>query len=226
MTATVTGPAVGRRARTVTATRPYPWPFDGDLTVQGTVLLVVTAAGTTRDATVTARIDALATALHARGGTVVGVTTCLDGVGPVRARRRPAGGGQPGEGATGRGQPAGAGPVSSGLVDHVRTARRVDAFYATDLDLLLSTLGTRRLLLAGAPLETSVHSTLRTANDRGLECLLLEDAVIAHDAGLHAAALSTIEMSGGIFGAVGRSTNVITALTDAAGPTHAEKGSP
>lgn len=186
---------------TVARTRPYPWPFDGGLVAAGTVLLVTTASGTSTGAEVRARLDALATVLRTSGGAVVAATTCLDGVGRAPRRTGPAP------------------PVSPGLVDHLVAARKVDAFYGTDLDLVLATLGARRLLLAGAPLETSVHSTLRSANDRGLECLLLEDAVVAHDPGLRAASLSTVEMSGGIFGAVGRSTDVVTALTDPPPPT-------
>lgn len=180
---------------TVARTRPYPWPFDSAMAGPGTVLLVTTAAGTTVGDEVDARLDALATALRASGGAVVAATTCLDGVGRGPRPVDPA-------------PPAPAGPV-----DHLVAARKVDAFYGTDLDLVLATLGAQRLLLAGAPLETSVHSTLRSANDRGLECLLLEDAVVAHDLDLLEASFSTVEMSGGIFGAVGRSTDVVAALT-------------
>ncbi len=185
----------------VAGTRPYPWPFDGapvGLAGPGTVLLVVTAAGTGPDDDVRARLDALATALRTCGGCVVSAVTRLDDA------TRP---------------PPPTGPlVSEALVDHHVSARRVDAFYGTDLDLLLVTAGTRRLLLAGAPLETSVHSTLRPATARGLECRRLEDAALAHDPGLRAASLSTIEMSGGIFGAIGRSTDVVAALTAAPAP--------
>lgn len=189
---------------TVARTRPYPWPFDGGLAGPGTVLLVTTAAGTVVDDGVRTRLDALATVLRASGGAVVVATTCLDGVGRSPRRTAPAP------------------PVPPGPVDHLVTARKVDPFYGTDLDLVLATLGARRLLIAGAPLETSVHSTLRSANDRGLECLLLEDAVVAHDLDLRAASFSTVEMSGGIFGAVGRSTDVVTALTDPSPPSSAD----
>lgn len=188
---------------TVARTRPYPWPFDGGLMGPGTVLLVTTAAGTLIGDEVRARLDALAAVLRTSGGAVVAATTCLDGVGHGPRGTDPAP------------------PVPPGLVDHLVAARKVDAFYGTDLDLLLATLGARRLLLAGAPLETSVHSALRSANDRGLECLLLEDAVVAHDLDLRAASFSTVEMSGGIFGAVGRSTDVVAALTDPSPPSSA-----
>ena len=54
---------------------------------------------------------------------------------------------------------------------------------------------------------------MRAANDMGYECLLLEDAVVPADPRLVSAALSSIEMSGGIFGAVGRADAVRTALS-------------
>jgi nicotinamidase-related amidase len=95
----------------------------------------------------------------------------------------------------------------------------IDAFYGSDLDLILRTAGIVRLLLAGCDLETSVHSTMRDANDRGYECLLVVDACAAVDQGLVAAAVSMIEMSGGIFGAVGRAADVIAALDPAPATT-------
>jgi nicotinamidase-related amidase len=53
---------------------------------------------------------------------------------------------------------------------------------------------------------------MRAANDRGYECLLVEDAVCSYDEDLTAAALSSIQMSGGIFGAVGTTDAVIDVL--------------
>jgi nicotinamidase-related amidase len=54
---------------------------------------------------------------------------------------------------------------------------------------------------------------MRSANDRGYECLLVADACRPVDPALRAPALSMIEMSGGIFGAVGQSAQVLRALT-------------
>jgi nicotinamidase-related amidase len=86
------------------------------------------------------------------------------------------------------------------------------SFYATDLDLLLRTLGVRNLVLTGITTDVCVHTTLRDANDRGYECVLLSDCTGATDAGNHAAALKMIQMQGGVFGAVADSAALIHAL--------------
>jgi len=98
--------------------------------------------------------------------------------------------------------------------DHLDAAG-VDGFYGSPLDDRLRRLGRDQLLLCGAWLETGVHSTMRSANDRGYECLLVLDACDAYDATLVAASRSQIEMSGGIFGAVGLQADVHAALASA-----------
>jgi len=87
------------------------------------------------------------------------------------------------------------------------------SFYATDLDLLLRTLGVRNLVLTGITTDVCVHTTMRDANDRGYECLLLSDCTGATDAGNHAAALKMIQMQGGVFGAVAESAALISLLS-------------
>lgn len=179
----------------VLGTTPYAWPWDGQLDPSRTAVLVVgparglSAVGTGEGDRLRSVVEAVSTS----GGTVVQVTT----VPP----------------------PAATGPeVAPPLGDAARVfvARGTDGFYESGLEIFLRGAGLDQLLLVGAGLETCIHSTMRSANDRGLECLLVLDACVAYDPALTGSARSQVEMSGGIFGAVGLAAAVVDAYVSSA----------
>lgn len=75
------------------------------------------------------------------------------------------------------------------------------AFTNTDFDLLLRVKGVRNLIFCGATTDVCVHTTMREANDRGYDCLLVEDCCAASEEHLHKAAVEMVRTEGGIFGA-------------------------
>jgi nicotinamidase-related amidase len=82
------------------------------------------------------------------------------------------------------------------------------AFYATELQELLDKGGIRSLLVAGVTTEVCVHTTVREANDRGYECLVLADCVGSYFPEFQRVGLQMIAAQGGIFGWVADSTSV------------------
>lgn len=176
----------------VPGTTPYPWPWSGELAASRLALLVVTSPGADG---VPALTDSVA-AFAGLGALIVEIRTAPP------FQRRPA---QPGARVSGRW------PADVAVEPH-----GWDGFHGTPLDGLLRAAGRDALVLAGWWLELAVHSTMRSANDRGYECLLATDLAVGLDRGTSAGAVSSIHMSGGIFGATGRASDVLSALSGAA----------
>jgi hypothetical protein len=175
-------------------TTPYQWPFDERITASQTALVIsVDDVSVCDDPNVVRNLDSLR-AMCAACQIVVFIVDHQ----PICDRRR--------HGQTHRLNEFAARP------DEVSVrSGGIDGFFASPLEAMLHERRITHLLLAGIGLETNVHSTLRSANDRGWECLCIVDACSCIEPSLQNASRSTIEMSGGIFGAVGHTADVLAA---------------
>lgn len=92
------------------------------------------------------------------------------------------------------------------------------AFYNTELTDLVEFNGITQLIVTGVTTEVCVHTTVREANDRGIDCLVLSDCTASYFPEFHETALRMVAAQGGIFGWVSDSASVIATLTAPAEP--------
>ena len=88
----------------------------------------------------------------------------------------------------------------------------MNAFYASELDQILRRQNIRNLIIGGVTTDGSVQSSLRDANDRGYECLLLRDCCAAADPSDHEATIEVLGILNGLYGSICPSNALLTAI--------------
>ena len=197
-------PRYGNSGLAVPGARPHRWPAVGLARPDTTALLVVGAQRAVASQCAGASyvwetISALVAALRPWGAKIAWARHARSPANPTCTVLPPAHGPE-------------RGPAARLPGDLVALAYGVDGFSASPLADGLRGLGTAHLLVAGFGLEGPVHSTLRTATDRGWECLLVSDACAPFEPDLAPGALGMVEMSGGLFGVTATAQALLTAL--------------
>jgi hypothetical protein len=77
---------------------------------------------------------------------------------------------------------------------------------------LLRNKGIKNLVIAGVTTDICVSTTMREANDRAYDCLLVEDGTAASEPNLHYSTCESVKTEGGIFGVTGKLDNILDAL--------------
>ena len=193
---------------------PYPWPYDGLLATDRLAVVICGAQRwfyerTAQPDDALDRVARIVSLLRPMGASILAVRHGSD----HDHQARPV---LPAIGSTDHEL-----IIEPSATDVVIDAAGMDAFYGSSLDAYLRARGIDTLILFGLGLEGPIHSTMRAANDRGYECLLVADASAPHDPALVRAALSTIAFSGGIFGAFASTAAVVGGCADLApNPTY------
>ena len=97
------------------------------------------------------------------------------------------------------------------------------AFYGTDFGEVLAVAGVTQLVVTGVTTEVCVHTTVREANDRGFDCLVLSDCVGSYFPEFQQAGLAMISAQGGIFGWTTSSADYLAALAPLGSPAAAAR---
>lgn len=88
------------------------------------------------------------------------------------------------------------------------------AFYATNMESILKEQGITHLFITGVTTEVCVQTTMREANDRGYECLMVEDCTESYFPEFKQATLEMVRAQGGIVGWTATAAQVLTGLRE------------